>query len=59
LNVDFTAHGLIKRYGTEKHRKLEMIAHEPMANHNKEQVNNTITQPQYYPFKKKDLGIAS
>jgi hypothetical protein len=42
--VDFTAHGLIKRYGTEKHRKLEMVAHEPMANHNKEQVNNTITQ---------------
>jgi hypothetical protein len=29
-----------------------------MANHNKEQVNNTITQLQYYPLNKKDLGIA-
>jgi hypothetical protein len=29
-----------------------------MVNHNKEQVNNTITQLQYYPLKKKDLCIA-
>jgi hypothetical protein len=35
-----------------------MAAHKTMANHIKEQVvHETITQPQYYPVKKRDLHI--